>query len=100
MSEIKECEECGRTDYDPYNSVEIEYPFREPKPGVYYYMSNYFCSFECLFKWTYNRIIPNRIHFPVETPKGVMELESRLTWKEIHEKRKKLLKTIGCNVIE
>ncbi len=57
--------------------------------------SSSFCSPECLFKFTWDLMIPRSLLFSVEYPKSVIDVESELAWKDIGKKRTELLKLIG-----
>lgn len=92
------CEECGK----PVNS-ENGYKLtsvlweeeREDGSKSWGEDSSSFCSLECLFKWTWDLMIPRELLFSVEHPRSVVDVEAKLTWKDIERKKHKLLKLIG-----
>jgi len=53
-----------------------------------------FCSLECLFKWTWDLMIPRSLLFSMEYPRSVADVEAELVWKDVKERRNKLLKLI------
>lgn len=54
-----------------------------------------FCSNRCLFKWTWDQMIPTHLEYPVDAPRSVIELDSKVGFNEIEERRKDLLRYIG-----
>ena len=54
-----------------------------------------FCSLECLFKWTWDLMIPRSLYFSTRYPTSVVDLEEKLEWEDIARKKAELLKLIG-----
>lgn len=59
--------------------------------------SSSFCSPECLFKWTWDLMVPRSLLFSMEYPKSVVDVEAKLVWKGVERRRHKLLKLIGVS---
>jgi len=57
--------------------------------------SSSFCSYECLFKWTWDLMVPRSLLFSMEYPRSVADVEAELVWKDVEKRRHKLLKMIG-----
>lgn len=54
-----------------------------------------FCSLECLFKWTWDQMVPSHLYFKAGHPRSVVELETRLISEDINKKAEELLVSIG-----
>lgn len=96
--EGEECEVCGKKVTEETGCrVEEVMSVSERADGSKSYGLDSFvlCSYECLFKWAWDQIIPESLYFKIDTPRTVIDIEASLTWQDINEKKKELLKLIG-----